>query len=399
MRASPPQGQGPEPEVLASDQGPITSFPLVAGPGLNQDGESGGRKLSTPPDSCSELGLDQDVPPKGGDRAAPPGDGPGPGLNQDGAPGCRELATPPGYGSDLSLGQDQPGALAGVCRPLTFALRVLRAFRRNQGMLLSGAVAYYMLLSIIPLMLLLLVGLSNLVPEPQLLEAVREELDLFMPGMAETVVVELEQFLLNRHLVGWLGVFVLLFFSTMAFSLLENAMAVIFAHRVAVHRRHYLVSALIPFLFIALIGAGLLFITFAGSALDALSQTEWELFGQRWGLDGLSMPLLNLVGLGGEILLFTSLYLVMPHGSIATRHALIGGLVAAILWEISRHFLVWYFTTLSLVNLIYGSFAGAVVVLLTFEVAALILLLGAQVIAEFERRPRPGDVTATGYET
>ena len=376
MRAPPAQGQDPEPEGGARGQGPIASAPSASFPGLHQDGESGSSELAAPPGSGSELGLDQEV-----------------------APGGRELAAPPGSGSDLGPGQDRPGALAGVCRPLTFALRVLRAFRRNQGMLLSGAVAYYMLLSIIPLMLLLLVGLSNLVPEPQLLEAVREELDLFMPGMAETVVVELEQFLLNRHLVGWLGVFVLLFFSTMAFSLLENAMAVIFAHRVAVHRRHYLVSALIPFLFIALIGAGLLFITFAGSALDALSQTEWELFGKRWGLDGLSMPLLNLVGLGGEILLFTSLYLVMPHGSIATRHALIGGLVAAILWEISRHFLVWYFTTLSLVNLIYGSFAGAVVVLLTFEVAALILLLGAQVIAEFERRPRPEDGAAAGYET
>ena len=375
MRVPPAQGQGPEPEEEASDQGPVASAPPASGPGLNQDGAPGSRELAAPPGSGSELGLDQEV-----------------------APGGRELSAPPGSGYDLGPGQDRPGAVAGVCRPLTFALRVLRAFRRNQGMLLSGAVAYYMLLSIIPLMLLLLVGLSNLVPEPQLLEAVREELDLFMPGMAETVVVELEQFLLNRHLVGWLGVFVLLFFSTMAFSLLENAMAVIFAHRVAAHRRHYLVSALIPFLFIALIGAGLLFITFAGSALDALSQTEWELFGQRWGLDGLSMPLLYLVGLGGEILLFTSLYLVMPHGSIATRHALIGGLVAAILWEISRHFLVWYFKTLSLVNLIYGSFAGAVVVLLTFEVAALILLLGAQVIAEFERRPRPGDAAA-GFET
>jgi uncharacterized BrkB/YihY/UPF0761 family membrane protein len=75
----------------------------------------------------------------------------------------------------------------------------------------------------------------------------------------------------------------------------------------------------------------------------------------------------------------------MPHGGIAIRHALIGGLVAGVLWEITRHLLVWYFKTLSLVNLIYGSLASAIVVLLSFEIAALILLLGAQVIAEFER--------------
>lgn len=39
-----------------------------------------------------------------------------------------------------------------------------------------------------------------------------------------------------------------------------------------------------------------------------------------------------------------------------------------------------------MVNLIYGSFATAVVALLSTEAVALILLLGAQVIAELERK-------------
>jgi membrane protein len=39
-----------------------------------------------------------------------------------------------------------------------------------------------------------------------------------------------------------------------------------------------------------------------------------------------------------------------------------------------------------MVNLIYGSFATAVVALLSTEAIALILLLGAQVIAELERK-------------
>jgi YihY family inner membrane protein len=95
--------------------------------------------------------------------------------------------------------------------------------------------------------------------------------------------------------------------------------------------------------------------------------------------------MLYLMGMGGLVLLLTGLYLVMPLGRISLKHALVGGLVAAVLWEPSRHLLVWYFKTLSLVNLIYGSFAGAVVLLVSFEVAALILLLGAQVIAELER--------------
>jgi len=116
-----------------------------------------------------------------------------------------------------------------------------------------------------------------------------------------------------------------------------------------------------------------------------LDDEQVRLFGYEWALHGLSGVSLYLLGVGGLVLLLTALYLVMPTGRTAVSHALLGGLVAAVLWEISRHLLVWYFKTLSLVNLIYGSLASAVVVLLSFEVAALILLLGAQVIAEFER--------------
>ena len=50
-------------------------------------------------------------------------------------------------------------------RPGSFLIRVLRSFRRNQGLLLAGAVAYYTLLSIIPMFALILVGLSHFIEE------------------------------------------------------------------------------------------------------------------------------------------------------------------------------------------------------------------------------------------
>ena len=55
------------------------------------------------------------------------------------------------------------------------------------------------------------------------------------------------------------------------------------------------------------------------------------------------------------------------------------------LWEITRHVLVWYFGTLSQVSVVYGSLTTSIVVLLSLEIAATLLLLGAQVIAEYER--------------
>ena len=51
---------------------------------------------------------------------------------------------------------------------------------------------------------------------------------------------------------------------------------------------------------------------------------------------------------------------------------------------------MWYFGHLSKVGVVYGSLATAIVVLLSLEVGAALLLLGAQVISEYERRGKPG---------
>ena len=53
-----------------------------------------------------------------------------------------------------------------------FSRRVVRDFRRNQGLLLAGAVAYYTLLSLIPLFTLLLVGLTHIFERERLIASV-----------------------------------------------------------------------------------------------------------------------------------------------------------------------------------------------------------------------------------
>jgi YihY family inner membrane protein len=269
--------------------------------------------------------------------------------------------------------------------PGKFMWRVLKGFKRNQGLLLSGGVAYNSLLSLIPMLALILIGLSQFIEQEKLLEIIITELELIVPGHAEKIAEEVAIFLQIRQYVGIIGIGVMLFFSSMAFSMLENAMSVIFYHRIKTHRRHFLISAIIPYIYMILMGIGLLIITVIAGVLDAIESETLTILGRSLGFEGVSRIGLYLVGIGGLILMLTSLYLVMPVGHITVRHALLGGVTAAILWEITRHVLVWYFAKLSLVNVIYGSFATAVVVLLSIEIASIILLLGAQVIAEFER--------------
>jgi YihY family inner membrane protein len=266
----------------------------------------------------------------------------------------------------------------------------LKAFKANQGLLLAGAVAYYALLSIVPMLILLVIALSHVVPEAQLLSATARYVDWLVPGQGGALTGELSRFLLHREVLGWVLLGTMVFFSSLAFTVLENAMSVIFVHRVAIRRRRFLVSAVLPYLYIVCVGMGLLLVTLVSGSLQAMGDRSVEFLGHTWGLEGLSGGLLYLLGFAGEVLMIASIYLVMPVGRLSWRHALIGGATAALLWELTRHVLLWYFATLSRVGEVYGSFTSAIVILLSLELAAIVLLLGAQVIAEFERLERPG---------
>ncbi len=269
--------------------------------------------------------------------------------------------------------------------PLAFALQTLRAFRANQGLLLAGAVAYYALLSLVPLLLLIVVALSHVIDTAELLQTLTRYVEWLVPGQSRAIVAELGKFVEHREVVGWVLLATLVFFSSLAFTVLENAMSVVFVHRVAVRRRHFLVSALLPYCYIVFLGVGSLLVTLVAGVLQALGQESVRFLGYDWSLGGVSGLLLYLLGVFGEVLILTSIYLVMPVGRPSAKHALIGAVTATVLWEITRHVLVWYFHTLSQVSVVYGSFTTAIVVLLTLEIGAALLLFGAQVIAEYER--------------
>ena len=249
--------------------------------------------------------------------------------------------------------------------PGAFAIRVLKAFRANQGLILAGAVAYYALLSIVPLLILIVIALSHVTDEADLLITLGRYLELLVPGQAASLVRELSNFLNHRDVVGWVLLVTMLFFSSLAFTVLENAMSIIFFHRVALRRRHYLVSAVLPYCYILLVGAGLLLLTLTSGVLRELGDERLDLFGRSWSLGGLAGVLLYGLGLLGEVLLLTSVYMVMPVGRLSLKVALVGAVTATVLWEISRHLLAWYFATLSQVSTVYGSLTTAIAVLLS----------------------------------
>ena len=284
-------------------------------------------------------------------------------------------------------------------QPWRFTLQVLTAFQKNQGLLLSGALAYYILLSVIPLFTFLLLMLSHVVDETALMTTLRRYIGLIIPGDSTAVLEQVRNVLEHREVASWVVVVTMLFFSSLAFSVLESAMSIIFVHRVRTKRRPLWASLLLPYVYILLLGLGFLVMTVIASLLQSMSDDRLVVLGRGIALDRLSVALLYLAGFIGLILVLTSIYLVMPpRGRITPKHALVGAIAVAVLWEATRHVLVWYFSTLSVVGVVYGSLATTIIGLLSLEIASIFLLLGAQAIAEYERLEE-GDLRPTGKLT
>lgn len=272
-------------------------------------------------------------------------------------------------------------------RLFRFARRVAQSFSRNQGFLLSGAVAYYTLLSIIPFSILSLVALMHFIEEPLLIETISTYLEMVIPSYSAILMEQARAFLEYRKFVGIIGFIVMLFFSSIAFSMLENAMSVIFFQQARIQRRSFFISAVIPYVYILVMGIGIMIVSFIVGAIETLESRHFSFLGVSLNFEGATGVALYVLGIAGEVMILTSFYLVMPARRVTFRHALIGGLTAAVLWEIIRRVLVWYYKVISMVNVIYGSIATTIITLLCIEVVAAIILLGAQVIAELEGKP------------
>ena len=266
-----------------------------------------------------------------------------------------------------------------------FSLQVGRSFMANKGLLLASALAYNALISLIPLLLVSLVVLSLFINQGRLLGIVSQELELIVPGQAEALVEAVHSFLDNRDVVGIVGLLVLLFLSSIAVRMVEESLAIIFKAQKLEKPRRFWISALIPYAYVGAFTVVLLFLTALHAAMQAITgDATVNILGFELSFADANRLLLYVAGWIVIAVLFASMYKILPQRDVSLSRALIGGLTAAVLWEISRRVLQWYFANLSLVNVFYGSLGTVIVVLLSFEVAALILLLGAEVIAELE---------------
>lgn len=294
------------------------------------------------------------------------------------------------HASEQRVGLPVETPVKWLGRWLRFAVRVLRSFLRNRGILLAGGVGYNALLSLVPFLTLAVAALSLLFDEARILRMLRSELTALVPQHADAIVQAAQTFLQHEASTRLISIVSLLFFSSVAFRTLEEAVGAIFHTSSHGALRRFWVSALLPYLFMLLLMVALLLVTLLTMSVDALDEHPLGVFVLERPLTFGIKALLRLSGFLGLVLLFTGIYRVLPVIRISVRRAFVGGLAAAALWRLTAKFMVYFFANLSMVNVLYGSLASIIVVLLSLEIVFVILLLGAQVIAELEASSAAG---------
>jgi YihY family inner membrane protein len=256
----------------------------------------------------------------------------------------------------------------------------MKRFHAHNGLLLAGALAYNGLLSLVPLAALAVIGLSHFVPANEVVARIGSRLEQLLPGAAPLLSQVLATFLERRAAASGVVMVTTVIFSALGFVALNRAIATIFESAPRKIDRHALMALLLPLSFVAAVLVALLVLSLFSLAHDTASAAGLPL------LQGWLAPAAARLGLfAGHVVLLASFYRILPQIHVSFRIALIGAASSAVLWEIVRAVLSWYFSAASAVGVVYGSLATAVVLLVSLEIGAAIILLGAQVIAEMDR--------------
>jgi membrane protein len=81
------------------------------------------------------------------------------------------------------------------------------------------------------------------------------------------------------------------------------------------------------------------------------------------------------------VLTFSLLYFAVPNRYVPFRHALVGGVVAGIGFELMKRGFAWYITSFPTYKLVYGAFAAFPIFLVWIYVSWLVILVGAVIAA------------------
>ncbi|MCQ4311976.1 virulence factor BrkB family protein [Stutzerimonas sp. VN223-3] len=255
---------------------------------------------------------------------------------------------------------------------MEFGRFLVQRFLADRGPHSAAALTYTTLFAVVPMMTVTFAMLSAI----PAFQGVGEQIQMyifsnFIPSTGATIQQYLVAFTDQARQLTWFGVGFLMATALMMLLTIEKAFNVIW--RVRQPRRgmsSFLLYWAILSLGPLLLGAGFAMSTYITSL--SLISGPHALLGVRTVLK--AMPLVL------SIAAFTLIYAAVPNTRVPLRHAFVGGVFTAVLFEAAKQLFGLYVSYFPSYQLIYGAFAAVPLFLLWVYLSWMIVLFGAELV-------------------
>lgn len=254
-----------------------------------------------------------------------------------------------------------------------FVYFVARRFVDNGGTYRASALTFTSLLAIVPLLSVSFSVLSAFPVFNQLIEPIQNFIfENFVPDSSKVVQKYLMSFTEQASHLSVTGLIFLVATAIMMMYTIEQAMNQIWR----VSKRRHGMSALLLYWGILTLGPLVMGLSLLlGSyliSLPFLSTTMINVgFNQNW--------LFSAATFFFALIAFTLFYVAIPNTKVLLRHGFLGGLFAAISFELVKYSFAFYIKQYKTYQLIYGAFAAVPIFFLWVYCVWVIILLGAEV--------------------
>ena len=255
-----------------------------------------------------------------------------------------------------------------------FAAHIGRRFGDDGCFSLAASLAYTSLLALVPL---ITIALTVIAAFPVFQEFTRG-LDAFLaqnmlpPTVGKAVTGYINQFTQNAGRLTAVGVVFLAVTAIMLMITIERAFNTIWR---AQRPRRFVVRVLVYW---GVLTLGPLLI---GVSLTATSYLVSASLGLARQIPGGGSLLLWVVPIAVTAAAFTLAYFIVPNRAVELRHAAIGGIAAAIMFELMKRGFAFYIGKVPSYTLVYGAFATVPIFLIWIYLSWVVALVGAEVAA------------------
>jgi membrane protein len=262
------------------------------------------------------------------------------------------------------------------------AKQVFQEFGRDHGTLMAAAVTFYLMLSIVPLIVVGVSIFGYVMSDEQARSTVLQFATQYLPEQRELLVNSLDAVQEARGTIGLIGLATLLLTASGGFATLETAINAIWK----VENRSFLMNKLYAFLMLLLIGS----LAVASVAITTVLSWAESIPGLGWlSSSWVGMVLGPLLSLTISGVMFSLIYKLLPNVHVEWKPALIAGFITAVLWEAFKYAYTWY-TSSSFQGdqaATYGVLAGFVGLLFWIYYSSALVLLGSELTWVLAGRP------------